>query len=76
MPLYTYQCYECMNVQEVMRAVKDRDKSIACVRCMVASERIVDLSGFQLKGGGWAKDGYEKKQKSKEKNRFTIFDTR
>jgi len=67
MPLYTYQCYECMNVQEVMRSVKDRDKSVACDRCMVASERIVDLSGFQLKGGGWAKDGYGKKPKSKPK---------
>ena len=67
MPLYTYQCYECMNVQEVMRSVEDRDKSVACDRCMVSSERIIDLSGFQLKGGGWAKDGYGKKQKPKEK---------
>ena len=70
MPLYTYQCYECMNVQEVMRSVKDRDKSVACDRCMVASERIIDLSGFQLKGGGWYKDGYnKKKQKSKEEKK-------
>ena len=67
MPLYTYQCYECMNVQEVMRSVKDRDKSVACDRCMVASERIVDLSGFQLKGGGWAKDGYVKKPQTEER---------
>ena len=67
MPLYTYQCYECMNVQEVMRSIKDRNKSVACDRCMVSSERIIDLSGFQLKGGGWAKDGYGKKQKPKEK---------
>ena len=70
MPLYTYQCYECMNVQEVMRSVKDRDKSVACDRCMVASERIIDLSGFQLKGGGWYKDGYnKKKQKPKEEKK-------
>jgi len=62
MPLYTYQCYECMNVQEVMRSVKDRDKSVACDRCMVSSERIIDLAAFQLKGGGWAKDGYGKKK--------------
>ena len=67
MPLYTYQCYECMNVQEVMRSVKNRDKSVACDRCMVSSERIIDLAAFQLKGGGWAKDGYGKKQKLKEK---------
>ena len=67
MPLYTYQCYECMNVQEVMRSVKDRDKSIACDRCMVSSERIIDPVAFQLRGGGWAKDGYGKKPKPKPK---------
>ena len=54
MPLYTYQCYECMNVQEVMRSVNDRDKSVACDRCMVSSERIIDLAAFQLRGDGWA----------------------
>ena len=67
MPLYTYQCYECGKVQEVMRSVKDRDKSIACDHCMCASDRIIDLAAFQLRGGGWAKDGYGKKQKPKKK---------
>ena len=67
MPLYTYQCYECGKVQEVMRSVKDRDKSIACDHCMCASERIVDLAAFQLRGGGWYKDGYSKKLKPKTK---------
>ena len=68
MPLYTYQCYECGKVQEVMRSVKNRDKSIACDHCMCASERIIDLTVFQLRGGGWYKDGYnKKKQKQKEK---------
>ena len=67
MPLYTYQCYECGKVQEEMRSVKDRDKSIACNHCMCASDRIIDLAAFQLKGGGWAKDGYGKKPKPKEK---------
>jgi len=67
MPLYTYQCYECMNVQEVMRSVKDRDKSVACDRCLVSSERIIDLAAFQLRGGGWYKDGYSKKPKPKTK---------
>ena len=69
MPLYTYQCYECGKVQEEMRSVKDRDKSIACDHCMCASDRIIDLAAFQLKGGGWAKDGYVKKQKPKEKKK-------
>ena len=67
MPLYTYQCYECGKVQEVMRPVKIRDKSIACDHCMCASERIIDLAAFQLRGGGWFKDGYSKKPKPKPK---------
>ena len=62
MPLYTYQCYECMNVQEVIRSVEDRDKSVACDRCMVASERIIDLSDFHLKGGGWYKQVKKEKK--------------
>ena len=66
MPLYTYQCYECMNVQEVMRSVEDRDKSVACDRCMVASERIIDLSDFHLKGNGWYKQVKEEKKKKDE----------
>ena len=66
MPLYTYQCYECMNVQEVMRSVKDRDKSIACDRCMVASERIIDLPDFHLKGGGLYKQVKEVKKEEKK----------
>ena len=56
-----------MNVQEVMRSVEDRDKSVACDRCMVSSERIIDLAAFQLRGGGWYKDGYSKKPKQKPK---------
>ena len=67
MPLYNYQCYECGKVQEEMRSVKDRDKSIACDHCMCASDRIIDLAAFQLRGGGWAKDGYGKKPKLKPK---------
>ena len=69
MPLYNYQCYECGKVQEVMRSVKDRDKSIACDHCMCISERIIGPVAFYLKGGGWAKDGYGKKQKPKEEKK-------
>ena len=54
MPIYTYQCYGCSRIQEVMRPIAKRDEIVACKYCMVASERIMDLSAFQLKGGGWA----------------------
>ena len=67
MPIYTYQCYGCSRIQEVMRPIAKRDEIVACRYCMVASERIMDLSAFQLKGGGWAKDGYVKKPKEEKK---------
>ena len=69
MPLYAYQCYECGKIQEVMRSVKNRDKSIACDHCMCNSERIIGPVAFRLIGDGWAKDGYGKKQKSKEEKK-------
>jgi len=69
MPLYAYQCYECGKVQEVMRSVKNRDKSIACDHCMCTSKRIIGPVTFYLKGDGWAKDGYGKKQKPKEEKK-------
>ena len=52
-----------------MRSVKNRDKSIACDYCMCISERIIGPVAFYLKGGGWAKDGYGKKQKPKEEKK-------
>jgi predicted nucleic acid-binding Zn ribbon protein len=55
-----------MNVQEVMRSVEERDKSVPCDRCMVASERIIDLSDFHLKGNGWYKQVKEEKKKKDE----------
>ena len=69
MPLYAYQCYECGKVQEVMRSVKNRDKSIACDHCMCTSKRIIGPVTFYLKGDGWAKDGYGKKQKPKKEKK-------
>ena len=39
MPLYAYQCYECGKIQEVIRSVKNRDKSIALtIVCVIQKE--------------------------------------
>ena len=67
MPIYTYQCCECGLVQEVMCAIKDRNKSHPCNDCLGVSKRIIDLAAFQLRGDGWYKDGYgDKRSMSKE----------
>ena len=68
MPLYTYKCNQCEFSDEVMIPVKKRDKTFPCEQegCTGVMERDIDIPSFQLKGGGWAKDGYGKK-KPKEK---------
>jgi predicted nucleic acid-binding Zn ribbon protein len=79
MPLYTYKCTQCDFSDEIMIPVKKRDKKFPCEqeesfgslrnRCTGVMERDVDIPSFQLKGGGWAKDGYGKKQKVKKEEK-------
>ena len=70
MPLYSYHCEQCDEVYENMRSIKQRDVKLICPRCKESCTRILDLSSFQLKGGGWYKDGYSnKKQKTKKEEK-------
>ena len=70
MPMYSYHCNECDEVYENMRSVAQRDVKLQCPACNELCERILDLSTFQLKGGGWFKDGYgSKKPKPKEEEK-------
>ena len=61
MPIYEFRCTECYEVSEEMLSFKSNQKTINCPVCGNRSEKIVSLGSFQLKGGGWCKDGYEKK---------------
>ncbi len=69
MPLYSYNCVKCNQVYENIRSIKQRDVKLVCPECNGRCGRIMDLSAFQLKGGGWAKDGYGKKQKVKKEEK-------
>jgi putative FmdB family regulatory protein len=61
MPIYEYKCVECGYVLEEMNSMSvDR---VQCSECDNVSMRIISLSTFRLNGGGWYKDGYEKKVK-------------
>ena len=70
MPLYTYQCNQCGFTDEAMVPVKKRNKKFPCDQegCTGVMERDIDVSAFRLKGGGWAKDGYSKKQQKKKQD--------
>ena len=73
MPLYSYRCNQCGFVDEAFIDVSKRDKTGPCEQagCTGVMIREMDAPSFQLKGGGWYKDGYTKKPKKEEKNENT-----
>ena len=42
---------------------------IDCPVCNNPAKRIISLSSFELKGGGWYKDGYQKSSEKKSENK-------
>ena len=65
MPIYEFRCTECDEVSEEMLSFKDKRKTIKCPICNSKSEKIMSLGSFHLKGSGWYKDGYGKRNTSK-----------
>ncbi|WP_228856083.1 FmdB family zinc ribbon protein [Desulfomarina profundi] len=57
MPVYEYECRECENVFEVQQRISD-DPLTHCPECDGPVRKLVSMSSFQLKGGGWYADGY------------------
>ena len=66
MPIYEFRCTECDEISEEMLSFRDKTKTIKCPICNNKSERIMSLGSFHLKGSGWYKDGYGKRNASKE----------
>ena len=60
MPIYEYKCDVCTNIEEQIQR-HDVDE-IECPVCNNTAKRIISLSSFELKGGGWYKDGYGTKK--------------
>lgn len=67
MPMYTFECPECGHVTERELKMKDLDTWHGATWCLCGKtygeeptlmKRIISKSSFQLKGAGWAKDGY------------------
>ena len=60
MPIYEYHCSACGHDFEVWQKVSDKPTKV-CEKCGAKkAEKKMSLSGFQLKGSGWYKDGYSK----------------
>ena len=65
MPLYDFECEECDYIEEILTSsAGNAEIVLTCPECEKETmKRKVGLSSFQLKGGGWYKDGYTKKPK-------------
>ncbi len=67
MPIYEYICTGCGKKHEEMQKLSDKPLR-KCPKCgALKLKKALSLSGFQLKGGGWYKDGYSSSSTSSTK---------
>ena len=57
MPVYEYECKNCMKVIEVQQKMADAPLT-TCPECNEPVKKLMSMSSFQLRGGGWYADGY------------------
>ncbi|THB70514.1 MAG: zinc ribbon domain-containing protein [Desulfobulbaceae bacterium] len=57
MPVYEYECKSCEMVLEVQQKMSDAPLA-ECPTCKGPVKKLMSMSSFQLKGGGWYADGY------------------
>ncbi len=66
MPVYEYECKACEKVFEIQQKMAD-DPLKDCPDCSGPITKLMSMSSFQLKGGGWYADGYSSTKKPAEK---------
>lgn len=64
MPVYEYECKKCEKVFEVQQKMAD-DPLKECPECQAPVTKLMSMSSFQLKGGGWYADGYSSASEKK-----------
>ena len=65
MPVYEYECSGCENVFEAQQRMADAPLT-NCPECDAPVKKLMSMSSFQLKGGGWYADGYSSSSSSSE----------
>lgn len=58
MPLYEYECQECEKRTEAVQKFTDEPIK-ECSECGGDLQKLISGSSFELRGTGWAKDGYK-----------------
>jgi len=65
MPVYEYLCILCGHCFEREQKIKDEPLK-RCPECdKPGLSRLIQHTGFALKGDGWSKDGYAGKKRGK-----------
>jgi len=67
MPIYEYEC-ECGNKEERIFHIDEAPDNLKCEKCNGDMKRVISLTSFTLKGGGWYSDGYSPADKAKGSN--------
>lgn len=68
MPVYEYQCQDCGHQFEASQRITE-PKLTDCPECKKPKlERLISSTSFQLKGGGWYRDGYGDKKGGKPRS--------
>ena len=67
MPVYEYECPQCQTVLEIQQKIADPPIGV-CPECGGAVKKLMSMSSFQLKGGGWYADGYTSAQDKAKKD--------
>jgi len=68
-PIYIYKCTSCEEVEEKIQKVSD--PPLTKCECGGKLEKQMGLPSFQLKGDGWYRDGYTKKESGSDVARKT-----
>jgi len=66
MPVYEYECSGCKKVFEVQQKISD-DPLTHCPECEAEVKKLMSMSSFQLRGGGWYADGYSSASAANDK---------
>lgn len=66
MPIYEYQCSSCSKHHEIWHKISDQPKKI-CPDCSGPLHKLISMSSFKLKGGGWYSDGYSSVKSNDDK---------
>ena len=70
MPVYEYECKTCQTVLEVQQKIADPPVA-SCPECQGPVKKLMSMSSFQLKGGGWYADGYASAKNDSKKQSDT-----